>query len=82
LLHLFTEVRRRGVLRSSWVRGSRKCADAEECVTRILSLKNVGWDMDSEETPMRKVLASEIVSLDGVVESPEKWPQQGTRRPG
>jgi hypothetical protein len=29
--------------------------------------------MDSEEAPMRKVLASEIVSLDGVVESPEKW---------
>jgi dihydrofolate reductase len=29
--------------------------------------------MDSEEVPMRKVVASEIVSLDGVVESPEKW---------
>src|SRR5215210_7765569 len=29
--------------------------------------------MDSEEAPMRKVIASEIVSLDGVVESPEKW---------
>jgi dihydrofolate reductase len=29
--------------------------------------------MDSEEAPMRKVLVSEIVSLDGVVESPEKW---------
>src|SRR5215212_3658615 len=29
--------------------------------------------MDSEEDPMRKVVASEIVSLDGVVESPEKW---------
>jgi dihydrofolate reductase len=33
----------------------------------------VGWDMESEEAPMRKVIASEIVSLDGVVESPEKW---------
>jgi dihydrofolate reductase len=29
--------------------------------------------MDSEEATMRKVVASEIVSLDGVVESPEKW---------
>ena len=29
--------------------------------------------MDSEEDLMRKVVASEIVSLDGVVESPEKW---------
>jgi dihydrofolate reductase len=29
--------------------------------------------MDSEEVPMRKVVASEFVSLDGVVESPEKW---------
>src|ERR671920_1858064 len=29
--------------------------------------------MDSEEAYMRKVVASEIVSLDGVVESPEKW---------
>jgi dihydrofolate reductase len=29
--------------------------------------------MESEEAPMRKVIASEIVSLDGVVESPEKW---------
>jgi dihydrofolate reductase len=29
--------------------------------------------MDSEEVPMRKVVASEIVSLDGVVESPDKW---------
>jgi dihydrofolate reductase len=29
--------------------------------------------MDSEEEPMRKVIASEIVSLDGVVESPQEW---------
>jgi dihydrofolate reductase len=29
--------------------------------------------MDSEEVPMRKVVASEFVSLDGVVESPDKW---------
>jgi dihydrofolate reductase len=29
--------------------------------------------MESEEAPMRKVIASEIVSLDGVVESPQKW---------
>jgi dihydrofolate reductase len=29
--------------------------------------------MDSEEDPMRKVVASELMSLDGVVESPEKW---------
>jgi dihydrofolate reductase len=29
--------------------------------------------MESEEAPMRKVVASEFVSLDGVVESPEKW---------
>jgi dihydrofolate reductase len=29
--------------------------------------------MDPEEAPMRKVIASEIVSLDGVVESPDKW---------
>jgi dihydrofolate reductase len=29
--------------------------------------------MDSEEVPMRKVIASEFVSLDGVVESPDKW---------
>jgi dihydrofolate reductase len=29
--------------------------------------------MDSEEVLMRKVVASEFVSLDGVVEAPEKW---------
>jgi dihydrofolate reductase len=29
--------------------------------------------MDLEEVLMRKVVASEFVSLDGVVESPEKW---------
>jgi dihydrofolate reductase len=29
--------------------------------------------MDSEEAPMRKVVASELVSLDGVVESPQNW---------
>jgi dihydrofolate reductase len=29
--------------------------------------------MESEEAPMRKVIASEIVSLDGVVESLDKW---------
>src|SRR5919107_152208 len=29
--------------------------------------------MESEEAPMRKVVASEIVSLDGVMESPEEW---------
>src|SRR5215208_5290823 len=50
-----------------------KFAAAKECVTRILSLPNVGWDMETEEAPMRKVIASEIVSLDGVVESPQKW---------
>src|SRR5215207_717793 len=32
-----------------------------------------GRNLDSEEVPMRKVVASEIVSLDGVVESPDKW---------
>jgi dihydrofolate reductase len=51
----------------------RKFADAEECVTGILSLPKVGWDMDSEEAPMRKVVASELVSLDGLVESPQNW---------
>jgi dihydrofolate reductase len=29
--------------------------------------------MDSEEVLMRKVVASEFVSLDGVVEAPEQW---------
>jgi dihydrofolate reductase len=29
--------------------------------------------MESEEVLMRKVVASEFVSLDGVVESPDKW---------
>jgi hypothetical protein len=29
--------------------------------------------MDSEQAPMRTVIASEVVSLDGVVEAPEKW---------
>jgi dihydrofolate reductase len=29
--------------------------------------------MDSQEVLMRKVIASEFVSLDGVVESPDKW---------
>src|SRR5215217_2726759 len=29
--------------------------------------------MESEEVPMRKVIASEFISLDGVVESPDKW---------
>jgi RibD C-terminal domain len=54
-------------------RTSGKFVDAEEYVVRILSLPCVGRDMDSEEVPMRKVVASEIISLDGVVESPENW---------
>jgi hypothetical protein len=29
--------------------------------------------MDSQEVLMRKVVTSELVSLDGVVESPQKW---------
>jgi dihydrofolate reductase len=29
--------------------------------------------MESEEVLMRKVVASEFVSLDGIVESPDKW---------
>jgi dihydrofolate reductase len=29
--------------------------------------------MNSEEAPVRRVIASEIVSLDGVMESPEQW---------
>jgi dihydrofolate reductase len=29
--------------------------------------------MDAEEAPMRKVVASELMSLDGVMESPEEW---------
>jgi dihydrofolate reductase len=45
----------------------------KECVLGILILPNVGWEMDSEEVPMRKVIASEIVSLDGVMEAPEQW---------
>jgi hypothetical protein len=53
---------------SSW-----KFADAQECYKGILSLPNVGRDMDSQEVLMRKVVASELVSLDGVVESPQKW---------
>jgi dihydrofolate reductase len=32
-----------------------------------------GWNIDSEEVLMRKVVASELMSLDGVVESPDKW---------
>ena len=51
----------------------RKFNAAKVSVTGILSLPNVGWDIDSEEDPMRKVVASELMSLDGVVESPEKW---------
>jgi dihydrofolate reductase len=55
------------------VRHFRKFDAAKVSVTGILSLPNVGWDIDSEEDPMRKVVASELMSLDGVVESPEKW---------
>ena len=36
-------------LDSFWKKNSQKFADAKECVTGILSLPNVGWDMDSEE---------------------------------
>jgi dihydrofolate reductase len=32
-----------------------------------------GWNIDSQEVLMRKVVASEFISLDGVVESPDKW---------
>jgi dihydrofolate reductase len=45
----------------------------EERVTGILGLPNVDWEETAEEIPMRKVIASEIVSLDGVMESPEQW---------
>jgi hypothetical protein len=55
------------------VRHFGKADAAKVSVTGILSLPNVGWDRDSEEVLMRKVVASELMSLDGVVESPEKW---------
>jgi dihydrofolate reductase len=58
---------------SAWKVNSANFADAEECYKGILSLPNVGRDMDSQEVLMRKVVASELVSLDGVVESPQKW---------
>src|SRR5215216_4665453 len=38
-----------------------------------LACRMFGWNIDSQEVLMRKVVASEFVSLDGVVESPEKW---------
>src|SRR5215212_8820794 len=38
-----------------------------------LACRMFGWNIDSEEVLMRKVVASEFVSLDGVVESPDKW---------
>src|SRR5215212_3688575 len=38
-----------------------------------LACRMFGWNMDSQEVLMRKVVASEFVSLDGVVESPDKW---------
>src|SRR5215210_7245128 len=38
-----------------------------------LVCRKFGWDMESEEAPMRKVVASELVSLDGVMEKPEEW---------
>jgi hypothetical protein len=37
---------------SAWKVNSPNFADAEECYKRILSLPNVGWDMDSEEVPV------------------------------
>jgi hypothetical protein len=37
----------------------RQFADAKKCDAGILSLPNVGWVMDSEEAPMRKVIASD-----------------------
>jgi hypothetical protein len=40
----------------------------------------------TKEVSMRKVIASEYVSLDGVMESPEKWAfpylNEETRHPG
>ncbi len=51
----------------------RKFAAAKECVTEILGLPNVGGDVESEEALMRRVGAWELVSLDGVMESPEEW---------
>ena len=63
----------KGILRTSGVGGFTKFADAEKCYSRILSLPSAGSDMESEEVPMRKVVASEIVSLDGVMGSPEEW---------
>src|SRR5215216_2499191 len=38
-----------------------------------LACRMFGWNIDSEEVLMRKVVASELMSLDGVVESPDKW---------
>ena len=31
------------------------------------------WDIEPEEVHLRKVVAAEFVSLDGVMESPDKW---------
>jgi dihydrofolate reductase len=31
------------------------------------------WDIEPEEVHMRKVVAAEFLSLDGVMESPDKW---------
>jgi hypothetical protein len=53
-----TQLPRTPFWRSSHSGDSRQFADVKKCLTGILSLPNVGWDMDSEEDPVRKVIAS------------------------
>jgi hypothetical protein len=57
---LFTEVPRREILRTSGVGCSRNT---------VGPCKRV----NERGEAMRKVVAAEFVSLDGVMESPEKW---------
>jgi dihydrofolate reductase len=52
---------------------SRKFADAGECVTGILSLPKVCLGHTVRGGLIRKVVAWELVSLDGVMEKPEEW---------
>src|SRR5215210_4075954 len=38
-----------------------------------LACRTCRWDIEPEEVHMRKVVAAEFLSLDGVMEAPDKW---------
>src|SRR5215217_5888324 len=70
---LLRELRQYGVLGRSHVRSSQKFATCEVGLYAKDAQEGRAKRCRGGEVEMRKVVAAEFLSLDGVMESPDKW---------